>query len=66
MKEIIKITDDDNKLFKNIEEADYLAEIWYPLDVIVCTVEGEKLCRTDKCNAWQPNGEYSYFFIEKK
>lgn len=60
------LTDDDDKPFNTISEANHLAEIWYPSEVIVATVNGNVLCETFRCNAWQPNGEYSYSFIEKK
>lgn len=61
-----RLLDDDDKLFDKLEDADHLAEIWYPDKVIVATKDGDKLCKTDKSNAWQPDGAYSYFFYEAK
>ena len=61
-----RLLDDDDKPFDKLEDADYLAEIWYPMKVVVATKDGDKICKTDKSNAWQPNGEYSYYFVECK
>ena len=61
-----RLLDDDDKPFNKLEDADHLAEIWYPEKVIVATKDGDKLCKTDRSNAWQPDGAYSYFFYEVK
>ena len=60
------LLNEDNKPFNKIEDADYLAESWYPMQVIISTNEGDKICKTARSNAWQPNGEYIYYFIECK
>jgi hypothetical protein len=61
-----RLLDDDDKPFDKLEDADYLAEGWYPNKVVVCTKDGDKLCKADRSNAWQPDGAYSYFFYEVK
>ena len=58
------LLDDDDKPFNKLEDADYLAEIWYPDKVKVATKDGDKLCKTYRSNAWQPDGAYNYFFLE--
>lgn len=63
--EIPKIFDDDEKPFDKIENANFFAGIYYPDKVIVVTKDGEKLCGTDRSNAWEPGGEYTYFFYEE-
>ena len=59
-----RLLGDDNKPFHKLEDADHLAEIYYPEKVIVATNDGDKLCKTGRSNAWQPDGAYSYFFYE--
>ena len=61
-----RLLDDDDKPFDKLEDADHLAEIWYPEKVIVVTKDGDKLCKTYRSNAWQPDGAYGYYFYEAK
>jgi hypothetical protein len=60
----IRIWDDDNTPFDKLEDADHLAEFWYPEHVIVHTKDGDKYCKADRSNAMQPDGAYFYFFTE--
>ena len=60
------LKDDDNKPFDSIENADYCAELYYKDEVLISTKEGLKKCRGERSNAWQPDGQYNYFFVEVK
>lgn len=62
MENIEMIINDDGKPFKSQEDAEHLAEIYYPHDVIIETEEGNIKCRTMRSNAWQPDGQYFYWF----
>ena len=65
-KEIYTLTNDDDGPFESLHQAHPDAGIFYPDDVIVVTKDGPILCETSRCNAWQPDGAYSYSFIPKK
>lgn len=64
MQEIDVLKNDDNQPFRSIEEADFYADLYYNKEVVISTNKGMKKCKGYKSNAWQPNGEYQYFFIE--
>ena len=61
-----RLLDEDGSKFDTLEDADYLAENYYPMKVIVATKDGDKTCKTARSNAWQPDGAYIYFFVEYK
>lgn len=66
IKEVHTLANDDGKPFDNLKQADPDAEIFYPNDVMVLTKGGPVLCETIRCNAYQPNGIYTYLFNPKK
>jgi hypothetical protein len=59
-----KLLNENDLPFNKIEDADYLAEWYYNENVILVTKQGEKLCNVKRTNARQPDGEYSYYFVE--
>jgi hypothetical protein len=65
-KEVYTLTNDDDGPFDSLQQANPEAEIFYPNDVMVLTKDGLVLCETIRCNAWQPDGAYSYSFNPKK
>lgn len=62
--DIFKLYNDDNKPFDTLEDAQHFAKLYYPDKVIIVTKNGDILCKTDRCNAWQPDGRYYYYFDE--
>ncbi len=63
-----RLLNDYGDPFDKVSDADYLAELHYPDIVLVVTKKGDVLCEGDRCNAWQPDGQYHYYFspINKK
>jgi hypothetical protein len=60
------LLDDDNQPFENIEKADYMAEAYYNVEVLISTIDGVIKCKGERSNAWQPDGQYNYFFVKVK
>lgn len=63
---IDRLLDDNNEPFDKISDANYLAESYDGETVIVVTKDGDKLCKSEGCNAWQLDGRYEYCFYEVK
>ena len=61
-----RLTDDDEKPFNSVTEANFYAEWWYPDTIIVETKDGDKICKASRSNAWQPDGAFIYYFQEVK